>query len=384
MAQEVRMVDLHAQYEEIKTELWAEWGKALESMQLMLGPNMKAFEKEFASWCGAGHGVAVDSGTGALILALRALGIGPGDGVIVPPWTFFATPEAVRLVGARPFFVDVEPGSMNLDPEKVREFAETGCRFDGETLVEKRTGARVRAVIPVHIFGLPADMEAIGALASRYRLGVLEDCAQAHGAAIGRRRVGTFGELAAFSFYFSKNLSALGEAGLVLARGAETAAALERLRVHGQSDKYTHAELGYNARLDELQAVVLRLKLKRLEEWNRRRAAAADAYDRELAGLPLALPPRRPGVTPAWHLYVVRGPRRDDLSARLRERGIASAVHYPVPCHLQPALADLGYKPGSLPVSEKLAGEVLSLPMHPHLDEGAVAVVGAAVRAFYA
>ena len=221
-------------------------------------------------------------------------------------------------------------------------------------------------------------------MAARYRLAVLEDCAQAHGAAIDGRRVGSFGDLAAFSFYFSKNLSALGEAGIVLSQDAALAATLERLRVHGQTGKYTHGELGYNARMDELQAVVLRLKLQRLDAWNRRRLEAAARYDEQLAGLPLQVPVRRPGFESVYHLYVIRCQRRDALAVCLKEQGIPSAVHYPVPCHLQPALADLGYGRGSMPVSESMAECVLSLPMHPHLDDADIDGICAVIRDFFA
>ncbi len=383
MKRKIQLVDIRAQYEEIKEDLWREWEAILSSMQLMLGPNMKAFEREFARYCGVAHAAAVDSGTGALLLALRALEIGPDDAVITPSWTFFATPESIILSGALPVLLDAEENSFCLDPRAVGEYIETCCRFNGEYLVDAGSKKRVRAVIPVHMFGMPAAMKELREIAGRYRLLLLEDCAQAHGAEYEGRKVGGLGDMAAFSFYFSKNLSALGEAGIVLSADGERIATVEQLRMHGQSDRYLHQRIGYNARMDELQAAVLRLKLKKLDEWNRRRRQAAAWYDERLQGLPLVLPQHLAGRQSVYHLYVVRSDRRDRLAEFLREKEIAVGIHYPVPCHLQPALAHLGLRPGSLPVTEQLAVEVLTLPMHPHLSEEDVDCICRAVRRFF-
>ena len=284
MMREVKLVDIRAQYDEIRDELWREWEKAFDSMQLVLGPNMTAFEKEFAAYCGVEGAAAVDSGTSALLLALRSMGIGEGDEVIVPSWTFFATPESVLLAGAHPVMVDIDEATFNISPRKVREFVETTCRLDGDCPVDRKSGKKLKAIIPVHIFGLPAAMDELMAIAEEYHLLVLEDCAQAHGAEYKGRKVGSIGDCAAFSFYFSKNLSALGEAGIILSRHPGYIEAIQKLRVHGQTDRYSHSLIGYNARMDELQAVVLRLKLKKLDEWNRRTKTGGPDVRRAVGG----------------------------------------------------------------------------------------------------
>ena len=383
MDREIKLVDIHAQYQEIRDRLFPAWEEVLASMRLMLGPNMKAFETEFAAYCGAHRAVGCDSGTTAILLPLRALGIGPGDVVLTVSMTFFATVEAVILAGAKPVMLDVDEDSCTMSVEALRRYLSEECRRDGDRLVEKAGGGTVKAILPVHLYGMPADLRAIMEIAAEYGLAVIEDCAQAHGAEFAGRRIGSFGQAASFSFYFSKNLSALGEGGIMLAADDRVADRLERLRLHGQTDKYTHAEIGYNARLDELQAVVLRLKLEKLDEWNEKRRRAAALYHEGLAGLPLQLPKSLPGRKEVYHLYVVRTPRRDELAAFLGARRIGCGIHYPLPCHLQPALAYLGYRPGSLPVTENLCSQVLSLPMHPHLEAGEVAEVCGAVREFF-
>jgi len=380
---EVKLVDIKAQYDEIRAELWREWEKAFDSMQLVLGPNMTAFEKEFAAYCGVEGAAAVDSGTSALLLALRSMGVGEGDEVIVPSWTFFATPESVLLAGAHPVMVDIDEATFNISPRKVREFVETACRLDGDYPVDRKSGKKIKAIIPVHIFGLPAAMDELMAIAEKYHLLVLEDCAQAHGAEYKGRKVGSIGDCAAFSFYFSKNLSALGEAGIILSRHPGYIEAIQKLRVHGQTDRYSHSLIGYNARMDELQAVVLRLKLKKLDEWNRRRKRAARMYDERLADLPLLLPARPDGMESVYHLYVIRTPERDRLIEYLKQRRIGVGIHYPLPCHLQPALSFLGVHAGSLPVTERMAKEVLTLPMHPHLTDEDIGYVTESIRSFF-
>jgi dTDP-4-amino-4,6-dideoxygalactose transaminase len=352
-------------------------------MHLMLGPNMSAFETEFAAYCGAEAAAAVDSGPSALLLALRSMDVGEGDEVLMPSWTFFATPEAVLLAGAHPVMIDIDETTLNVSPEKVREYIETNCRREGDRLVDRKTGKNLRAIIPVHIFGLPAEMDELTAIADEYRLLVLEDCAQAHGAVYKGRKVGSIGDCAAFSFYLSKNLSALGEAGIILSRDREKIEKVKRLRVHGQSDRYHHSDVGYNARMDELQAVVLRLKLKRLDEWNRKRNEAARMYDDRLRDLPLVLPARVSGSESVYHLYVIRCRNRDRLAEHLKQRRIGVGIHYPLPCHLQPALSNLGYRAGSLPVTEKMAGDVLTIPMHSHLTADDIDRVADSIRDFF-
>jgi dTDP-4-amino-4,6-dideoxygalactose transaminase len=339
-----------------------------EGMQLFLGPNVRAFEEEFAAYCQAQQAIGVGSGTDALILSLRAADVGPGDEVITVSHTFFADTEAIALVGATPVFVDVEPDTWNLDPSKL------------EAAITPRT----KAIIPVHLCGQPADMTPIMEIARRHKLFVLEDACQAHGAEYQGKRVGAIGDAAVFSFYCSKNLGGFGEGGMVTTNDAGLTARIRRLRDHGSDRRYEHAEIGTNARLDEVQAAILRVKLRHLDGWNAGRQANAAAYGELLAGTGLALPTVRPDRTHVYHLYVVQGPRRDALKDYLGERGISTGVHYPIPGHLQPAAQPWTKGPGSLPVTEGLAERVLSLPMYPELSREQVAYVADAVRAFYA
>ncbi len=384
MNKEIKLVDIRAQYDEIREELHQVWDHIFSTMHLMLGPNMKSFEEEFAQYSGARYGVGVDSGTAALHLGLKAIGVKPGEEVFTVSYTFFATVEAIIHAGATPVMLDVDESSGTMSPEKLDAFISENCRFDGECLTNSVTGKHITAIVPVHLYGMPADMDPIMAIARKYKLKVLEDCAQAHGAEYRGKRIGSFGDAAGYSFYFSKNLSALGEGGIVLTSSEGTRDALNRLRLHGQTDKYTHAEIGYNSRLDEMQAAVLRLKLKHLDRWNQRRVAIADQYTRGLSDLPLSGFHASNGeVRPVYHLYVIRTPKRDQLADFLRKQNIGVGIHYPVPSHLQPGVEYLGYKPGDLPISETLSSEVLSLPMHPHLTDEEVNVVIAAVREFF-
>jgi len=383
VSKEIKLVDIHAQYRDIREELHQAWDDIFSTMHLMLGPNMKAFENEFAAYSQTSHGVGVGSGTAAVHLGLTALGVRPGDEVIAPSFTFFATVEAVIHAGAIPVMLDVETETATLSPEAVATFIRENGQRRGDELFNKVSGRRISAMIPVHLYGMPADMDALTSIARDNRLKILEDCAQAHGADYNGRKIGSFGDAAAYSFYFSKNLSALGEGGIVLTPHEKVRDALDRLRLHGQTDKYTHGEIGYNSRLDEMQAVVLRLKLKHLERWNQRRIELAGRYDRALRNLPVTPITPPAGRNAVYHLYVIRTSRRDELMEYLRERRIGVGVHYPIPCHLQPALSNLGYRKGDLPVSEQLADEVLSLPMHPHLSHDEVDQVAAAIRDFF-
>jgi len=365
---QIPLVDLKTQYQLLKSEILAAVAAVFEDMQLFLGPNVRAFEEEFAAYCGAKHCIGVSSGTDALILALRAAGVGPGDEVITVSYTFFADVEAIVLVGARPVFVDIEPDTYCLDP----------------AALEARITPRTRAVIPVHLCGQPADMAPIRAVARRYGLFVLEDACQAHGAWYRGQRVGTLGDAACFSFYCSKNLGAYGEGGAVVTNDDELAAAVRRLRDHGSDRRYEHVTIGTNARLDELQAAVLRVKLRYLDTWNQQRAAVAAAYQAALADCGLVLPAVRPDRTHVYHLYLVQSPHRDALAAHLAACGVATGIHYPIPDLLQPAARPWCAEMGPLPVTEQLAARALSLPMYPELTAEQIAYVADCVRAFAA
>ncbi len=329
----------------------------------VLGPELEAFEDEFADYHGAAHAVGVASGTDAIELALRAAGVGSGDEVITVSHTAVATVCAVERAGARPVLVDIDPRTYTIDPEAVR------------AAITPRT----RAVVPVHLYGHPADMPALLAVARPAGLCVIEDCAQAHGARLGGRPVGTFGDLAAFSFYPTKNLGAFGDAGAVLTGDTELAGRLRRLRNYGQEQRYLHVERGVNSRLDELQAALLRVKLAHLDVYNAERRALAARYLAWLGGVGLPVPRHR-AVEHVYHLFVVRHPGRDLLRQRLHAHGIETLIHYPVPVHLQPAYADLGHRPGSLPATERAAREILSLPLYVGLGEDRIDRVTEAVN----
>jgi dTDP-4-amino-4,6-dideoxygalactose transaminase len=365
---EVPMVDLKAQYARIRGEVDAAIARVLESAAFIKGEDCDRLEKEFAAWCGAKTACGVANGTDALILCLRAYGVGPGDEVITVANTFIATGEAILLNGARPVFVDVDPISFTMDPGQL----------------EKAITPRTKLVLPVHLYGHPADMKAIVDIASRHGLPVLEDAAQAHGAEIDGQRAGTLGHAASFSFYPGKNLGAYGDAGMVVSNDADFVARVRQIANHGGgANKYDNVVLGTNSRLDTLQAAVLRVKLRHLDTWNRERRERAEAYGRALADMPSVVRPReRPGARSAWHLYTVRVKDRDGMQSHLKAQGIATAVHYPRPIHLQPAMAAAGGRVGMLPVSEALSREVLCLPLYPELPFPAIERVTAEVRSF--
>ena len=370
----IPLVDLRAQYRAIEKDLLGHWQEILNRMHLFLGPNVQAFEKEFAAYLGVRHHLGVGSGTEALILALQALGVEPGDEVITVSFTFFATIEAIWHVGARPVLVDIDPETYTMDVDAV----------------ESALSSRTRGIIPVHLFGHPVDMAPLQRLAARHDLWILEDAAQAHGARYrdpegSWKMVGALGDAAAFSFYYTKNLGAFGEAGGISTSRDDVAETVRLLRVHGQTDKYTHARMGTNSRLDELQAAVLRLKLPHLNAWNERRRVLAARYTEGFRGLPIHTPVERDWAHHVYHLYVIRVPaeHRDALREYLHTRGIATGVHYPIPSHLQPAMAPLGYREGQLPVTEQVAREVITLPMHPFLKDEEVDRVVEAVRAYF-
>jgi dTDP-4-amino-4,6-dideoxygalactose transaminase len=360
----VPQLDLAAQYAAIGGEIRTAVEGVLASQQFILGREGAAFEQEIAQLCGVAHGVGVASGTDALILALRACGVQSGDEVLIPPFTFVATGSAVSALGAKPVFADIRPDTYNIDPSDLA----------------RRVTRRTRAIIAVHLYGLPCDMDPILTFARAHNLRVIEDNAQSIGAKYKGRRTGSVGDAACLSFYPTKNLGAYGDAGMVVTNSSEMAARLKSLRNHGQSGKYVSSEPGWNSRLDEIQAAILRVKLRHLPEWQRARQAHAAAYTKLLLGIPGVAPPLIPeGYEHVFHQYTVRVERRDALAQLLNERKIGSAVYYPIPLHLQPLYASLGHKAGDFPHAEHAAQEVLSLPMFPELRSEQIARVADAV-----
>lgn len=353
MSVNVPLVDLKAQHAEIADEVAAGFAKVIEDTAFILGPAVGEFERAFARFCGTPHCVGVANGTDAIELVIRALGLGEGDEVLVPANTFIATALGVLRAGARPVLVDCDEHHL-MDP----------------TLVEDRITPRTRALLPVHLYGQTADMETLREIAGRRGLILLEDAAQAQGARRHGHPAGSLAAAAAFSFYPGKNLGAYGDAGAVTTSSDDIAGRLRKLRNWGSDRKYYHPEIGFNSRLDTLQAVVLSAKLHRLEAWNEGRRQAAARYDRSLAGLEgVGIPRTLPGNEHIWHLYVLRVPRRDEVATKLQAEGIGVGVHYPTPLHLHRAMASLGYREGDYPVAEQAAREILSLPMYPHLSE---------------
>jgi dTDP-4-amino-4,6-dideoxygalactose transaminase len=360
----VPQLDLAAQYAAIGGEIRTAVEGVLASQQFILGREGAAFEQEIAQLCGVAHGVGVASGTDALILALRACGVQSGDEVLIPPFTFVATGSAVSALGAKPVFADIRPDTYNIDPSDLA----------------RRVTQRTRAIIAVHLYGLPCDMDPILTFARVHNLRVIEDNAQSIGAKYKGRRTGSLGDAACLSFYPTKNLGAYGDAGMVVTNSSEMAARLKSLRNHGQSGKYVSSEPGWNSRLDEIQAAILRVKLRHLAEWQGSRQAHAAVYTKLLLGIPGVAPPLIPeGYEHVFHQYTVRVERRDALAQLLSERKIGSAVYYPIPLHLQPLYASLGHKAGDFPHAEHAAQEVLSLPMFPELRSEQIARVTDAV-----
>ena len=352
--QAIPLLDLAGQYASIGEEIREAIDRVLRSQQFVLGREGTALEEEIARLSGVACGVGVASGTDALTLALRGCGVQAGDEVLLPPFTFVATGSAVSALGAKPVFVDIHPNTYNLNPAEL----------------ERRVTPRTRAIIAVHLYGLPADMDPIMAFAHSRSLPVIEDNAQAIGAAYKGRRTGSLGDVACLSFYPTKNLGAYGDAGMIVTNSAEMAARLRTLRNHGQTGKYVSGETGWNSRLDELQAAVLRVKLRHLADWQRARQAHAAEYTRHFSQTPGILPPIPPdGYEHVFHQYTIRVEDRDQLQQILSERNIGTAVYYPMPLHLQPLYASLGYKRGDFPHAEHAAEEVLSLPIYPELRE---------------
>jgi len=362
----IQFVDLRRQYATVEEEVREAVARTLEGMRLFLGENVQALEQEFAAYCGSRFAVGVGSGTDALYLALRACGIGNGDEVITVSHTFIATAEAIALTGAVPVFVDIDPETYNIDPARI----------------EKKITARTRALLPVHLYGHPAEMGPVLEIARKHGLRAIEDACQAHGARYHGKRTGSLGDLGCFSFYFSKNLGAYGEAGMVTTDDPQLAETLRFLRNHGSRSKYEHCLLGVNARLDEIQATILRVKLPHLEAWNDRRRELAQIYARHLPPW-MAKPTERPGCRHVYHLYVVRTPQRDALKEWLRECGVETGIHYPVPVHHQAACQTYSNGNGVLPATDGAVDQILSLPMYPELREDEVEYVCRCIGEFF-
>jgi dTDP-4-amino-4,6-dideoxygalactose transaminase len=362
----IPLMDLKSQTAVLKEQILARFSKALDDTAFCLGPEVEAFEREFAAYCGLanGHGVAMNSGTSALHLALLALGVGPGDDVVTTPFTFVATSWAISYCGARPVYADIVPATFTLDP----------------AAVEKAITPKTKAILGVHLYGQPMDLEPLLDIARRKGLPLVEDSAQAHGALYGGKRVGSFGAISCFSFYPSKNLGACGEGGMSVTADAGLAQKMRALREHGSVKRYYHDSIGFNYRMEGLQGAALRVKLPHLDGWNARRQQLAAYYNSRLAesGV-VATPPVGANRTHVYHLYVVRHRRRDALAEYLKGKGVGTGMHYPLALHMQKAYAHLGLKEGMFPHSEQAARECLSLPLYPELSDANAAIVADAV-----
>lgn len=364
MEQPIPLIDLARQHDRIASSLRKAVVEVLDSRQYVLGPRAAALEKAIAASCGARHAIGLASGTDALYLTLLALGIGQGDEVITTPFTFFATASSISRTGAKPVFVDIDPRTFNLDPR----------------LIERAVTRRTRAILPVHLFGLPCDMDAIDRIARRRKLAVVEDAAQAIDAVYKGRRVGGLGTAACFSFYPTKNLGAAGDGGMVTTSDDALADRIRLLRDHGSRKKYHHDLIGVNSRLDEMQAAVLLAKWPHLRRWNAEREQVALAYARELKGTSLELPPAKAGYKSVHHLYCVLSDDRDRLAAHLHQKSIGAAVYYPLCLHLQACYRGLGYRKGDLPVAERVSERILALPMYPGLKLSEIRRIATAIK----
>ncbi len=367
MPDPIPYLDLPAQIRGLRKEIDAALARTLDHCSFCLGPDVAQFEKDFAQFCGAKHCLGFNSGTSALHVAMLALGVGQGDEVITTPFTFVATSWAISYVGARPVFVDIDDATFNLNP----------------ALIEKAVSPVTRAVLPVHLYGQPFDVEAVLAVCRKHQLPMVEDAAQSHGAKYQGKTIGTFGEISCFSFYPGKNLGACGEGGAFVTNNPDLAARAKSLREHGSTRRYYHDEVGFNYRMEGFQGAVLGVKLKHLERWTAARRRVAKRYTELLADTPLQLPREADFAASVWHLYVVRHARRDELKKFLEDNGVGCAVHYPIPLHLQKAYAFLGHQPGAFPVAEKAARECLSLPIYPELTDEQIARVADVIKKFF-
>ena len=364
---QIPYLDLPAQIRGIRKDLDAAIARTLDNCSFCLGPDVTQFAKDFAKYIGTEHCVAVNSGTSALHIAMLLLGVGPGDEVVTTPFTFVATSWAISYVGAKPVYVDIDDATFNLDPK----------------LIESAITPRTKAVMPVHLYGHPFDLDPILAICKKHKLPLVEDTAQSHGAKYKGKIVGAFGDISCFSFYPGKNLGACGEGGALLTNNPAFAARARSLREHGSTVRYYHDEVGYNYRMEGIQGAVLGVKLKHLEKWLCERRRVAKRYAELLTGTPLQLPRDAGNAQSAYHLYVVRHPRRDDLKKHLEANGIGCALHYPVPLHLQKCYANLGHKSGDFPVAEKAARECLSLPIYPELTDAQIQRVVEVIKGFF-
>ncbi len=367
MAEPIPYLDLKAQIKPLRAELDAAIARTIDNCSFCLGPDTAQFEKDFAKYCGAEHALGFNSGTSALHIALLLLNLKPGDEIITTPFTFVATSWAISYVGAKPVYVEIDDATFNIDPK----------------LVERAITPRTKAVMPVHLYGQPFDIDPILEICRKHKLPLVEDAAQAVGAKYKGKTVGTFGELSGFSFYPGKNLGAFGEGGALVTNNAEYAKRAKSLREHGSTVRYYHDEVGFNYRMEGIQGAVLGIKLKHLEKWTRERQRVAKRYQELLAGTPLQLPQEPAYAESVWHLYVVRHPRRDELKAHLEANGVGCALHYPLPLHLQKCYANLGYKTGDFPIAEKAGRECLSLPIYPELTDAQIQRVVEVTKSFF-
>ena len=383
----VPLLDLKAQYAQIRAEVMPIIEEVCASQRFILGEHVLALEAEVAAYCASAAGVGVSSGTDALLLALMALGVGAGDEIITTPFTFFATAGTIARLGARPVFCDIDPVSFNLSPQAVSDFIDQHCRVQGSQLLNRATGGRIKGLMPVHLYGQSADMDPLMAVAKQYNLKVIEDAAQAIGTEYQGVRVGSIGDIGCFSFFPSKNLGAFGDAGLCTTNDAELAESMRVLRVHGGKPKYFHAVIGGNFRIDELQAAVLRVKLKYLDGWTAARQRNAAYYTAAFGAASGAMNLITPQATVKgrhiFNQYVVRVQNRDALKDHLTAQGIGTEIYYPVPLHLQKCFSFLKHAPGDFPQSERAAAETLALPIYPELTQTQLDHVVASVAAFY-
>ena len=367
MKMKIPYLDLAAQMRPLRAEIDKAIARTLDNCTFCLGPDVVQFEKDFASYCGTKYAIGFNSGTSALHIAMRLLDIGSGDEVVTTPYTFIATSWAISYVGAKPVYVDIDEQTMNIN----------------SALVEQAMTSRTKAIMPVHLYGNPCELELLVEIARKHGLPLVEDAAQAHGARYRGKSVGAWGCLAGFSFYPGKNLGAYGEGGALVTDDEALVRRARSLRVHGSSMPYYHDEIGYNYRMEGIQGAILGVKLKHLAAWTRERQRVAHRYHELLKGTPLRLPLEKPGAESVYHLYVVRHPRRDDLKKYLEEHGVACALHYPLPLHLQKCYESLGYKKGDFPIAERVARECLSLPIYPDLTEEQIQYVAETIKSFF-
>ena len=371
----VPFLDLTRQQTKIKTEILSATQKVYEKGRFILGEEVSAFEKEFSHYCGVRHGVGVGSGTDALYLALKAAGIGEEDEVVTVANSFVATALAISFTGAKPLFIDIDPKSYTMDPNSLE------LLLKREKI--KKSGQKIRAVVPVHLYGYPADMDSILNIANRYGLLVIEDACQAHGAKYGRRKVGSFGAMGCFSFYPTKNLGGYGDGGMVVTDHHKYDQKLRLLRCYGEREKYHHILKGHNSRLDEIQAAILRVKLKHLDQWNEARRKKAELYTKMLSPSGVICPWEKKGVRHVYHLYTIETGKRDTLQTFLKKKGVETLIHYPIPIPFQRAYRELGYRRGDLPLTNRWSHKILSLPFFPEMEESEMEEVAEGIRSFF-